>query len=431
MRAALTFLAQSGLCLAVFYLAFELFLRRETYFQLNRIFLVSGLWCSLLIPAFRITSPFKTLVLPAPDSAALTSGPTSAGFGLVELASVLYAAGAAVLLSRLVLQLLKLRRVIRINGIRRLRGVKIVAVERLFSPFSFFDLVFLNPGPSLDANLRRILAHEQVHIRQKHTLDVLLMEIVLSIQWFNPFVWPYKKALQETHEYLADAGVIAQGFSPVRYQLHMFEQNVGASLFEFGNNFKKSQIKRRIIMLSKMKSPGPARLKLLVALPLVAGLVLAFAQPRLVAGPSSAAGIAPAQDQSAAKELQAKEEMKKLLAMEAEFRKKLEVTTDESAVKEIKMTLEKIAKKRQDLSLAGGAPSGKSSAPAEEMNKRLTELKAMHSDLQAKLEATSDPDKKAEIEAKLKEIQAKAKVMTAEFEKAAAAEKAKSDRALK
>jgi len=482
MKPVLIYLAQSGLCLAVFFLTYELFLKRETFFQLNRIFLVLGLWISLLVPAFPVTSPFWTLTVPASTGFSPLPVSSGSGFGLTEILVAVYGIGVFFFLLRFGLQLAKLRRVVRTYGMRRLRGVKIVAVERLFSPFSFFDLIFLNPGPSLDANLRRILAHEQVHIRQQHTLDVLLMEVVLSFQWFNPFVWPYKKALQETHEYLADSGVIAQGFSSVRYQLHMFEQNVGASFFEFGNNFKKSQIKRRIIMLSQMKSPGVARLKLLLALPLLAGLVLAFAQPRLVAGSPAAPDQVQAADSSHEKKLQVKEELKKLEAMEADVRKQMETTSDEGAKKELKMKLEKIAQMQKELSMKNGASSELSPAErkamalelkekeaaikaayekssdenekaklkeqlaklhqksmavtpsgfsTDEMKKMLVELKAKESDLKTMLGETSDPEKKVEIEKKLKQIQAKTTEMMAEYEKALAAGKAKAEKTVK
>jgi hypothetical protein len=222
MKPFLIYILQSGLCLAVFYSVYELFLKRETYFQLNRIFLVSGLLLSFFIPAFPITSPFKTPAAPIKFDYASIPSASVRGFGSADFLYVLYGIGVLVFLLRFGLQLAKLRRVVRTHGIHRLCGAKIVAVDRLFSPFSFLDIIFINQEPSIDANLRRILAHEQVHIRQQHTLDVLLMEIVLSLQWFNPFVLPYKKALQETHEYLADSGVIAQGFSSVKYQALMF-----------------------------------------------------------------------------------------------------------------------------------------------------------------------------------------------------------------
>jgi hypothetical protein len=248
----LSYILQASIALAVLYGIYEILLKRETFFQINRIYLVSSLLLAFLIPAFPVVSPFRTaaggpaFVLAEELSPA---GAASLGFGLVDLLPYLYWAGVMVFLFRFGFQLARLARVIRRNGIRRIGGVKVVTVDREFPPFSFLGIIFLGQGLDRNGNLRRILAHEGVHIHQLHTFDVLLMEIVLSLQWFNPFVWPYKKALQATHEYLADAGVIAQGFSSVRYQLLMFEQHIGASLFELGNNFKRSQITRRIMML--------------------------------------------------------------------------------------------------------------------------------------------------------------------------------------
>jgi len=414
MSSILAYLFQSGLCLAVFYLGYELFLKRETFFQLNRIYLVSGLWLSFVIPAFPVVSPFRTLVVTSPGSFSPVPVSSRAAFDPSGPLLVLYGAGVLLFLLRFAVQLAKLRRVVRTHGIRRLRGVKIVAVDRLFSPFSFFDIIFLNPGPSPDADLRRILAHEQVHIRQQHSLDVLLMEVVLSLQWFNPFVWPYKKALQETHEYLADSGVIAQGFSSVRYQLHMFEQNVGVRLFEFGNNFKKSQIKRRITMLSRIKSPRAARLKFLLALPLIVGLVLVFAEPRLVAGPSIAQDKTVMADQFQEK-TKVKEEFEKLAAMEKEIVKKLETVSSESEKIKLKKKLEMVLHTRQELAVKNGFPAGHSP----------TEFKALYSELKAKeaavlaaFEKSTDETEKAKLKETLIKIREKQEFLKIEAEKA-------------
>jgi hypothetical protein len=415
----LSYILKSALCLSVFFLAYEVFLKKETFFQLNRIFLVFGLGLSFLIPAFPVASPFRTSAVPAAGDMPMLSAPPAGGFEPADLLVVLYAAGVLLFLVRFGLQLLKLRRVVRKHGIRRLRGVKIVAVDRLFSPFSFFDLIFLDPGPSLDADLRRILAHEQVHIRQHHTLDILLMEVALSLQWFNPFVWPYKKALQETHEYLADAGVIAQGFSSVRYQLHMFEQHVGAPLFEFGHNFKKSQIKRRIMMLSKIKSPASARLKLLLALPLALGLALAFAQPRLVAG-TAAQDVLIASDHSKEKDLEIKEELTKLEAVEKALREKSAATQDEKTKKELEMKLKEIQVKRQKL--AGPLPGVEYPPPPpptpEEFKAMAKELQAKEEAVKIEFEKTTDEGKRTELKATLEKIRKKEESLKAMFDKA-------------
>ena len=405
MTSVLVYLLKAALFLAVFYLVYEIFLKKETFFHLNRFFLVAGLWLSFLIPAFPIASPFRTETVSAGGDLSLLSVPPSGGFEPADFLVVLYAAGVLVFLARFGFQLLKLRRVVQAHGIRRLRGVKIVAVDRLFSPFSFFDLIFLDPGPSLDADIRRILAHEQVHIRQLHSLDILLMEVVLSLQWFNPFVWPYKKALQATHEYLADAGVIAQGYSPVRYQLHMFEQHVGAPLFEFGHNFKTSQIKRRIMMLSKTKSPAAARLKVLLALPLALGLILAFAQPRLVAGPAAAQDTQVASDHSKEKGIAIKDDLAKLEAVEKDLREKLDATQDEKEKKELAMKLKDLELKRNQL--AGKKIELGVEYSPEQIQAMLKEIEAKEKAVAEEYEKTTDAAKKAELKATLEKIREK------------------------
>jgi hypothetical protein len=152
-----------------------------------------------------------------------------------------------------------------------------------FSPFSFLGFVFLNERGLEAGDLLRILAHERVHIRQLHSLDLLLMELATILLWFNPFVWPFKKSLQETHEYLADAAVIAQGFGGSGYRRLVFEQHVGARLFGVGNSFKQSQIKRRISMMSRNPSAGGSRWKCLLAVPAALALIALFAVPRIAA----------------------------------------------------------------------------------------------------------------------------------------------------
>jgi hypothetical protein len=411
-------MAHAGIALAVFYGIYELFLRRETYFNLNRIFLVSGLLLSFIIPAFPVVSPFRTVTLVPMSGAPMAAAPAGRGFSPTDLFPSIYWIGVAFLLFRLAVQLAHLAEVIRQNGIRRLRGLKIVPVEAGSPPFSFFGIVFLAEGLARVDGFRRILAHEEIHIRQQHTLDVLLMEVVLILQWFNPFVWPYKKALQATHEYLADSGVIAQGFSPVGYQLLMFEQKVGASLFELGNNFRRSQISRRIMMLSKAKSPGAAKLKLLLALPLVCALVLVFAEPRTTAV-AAPAGLQDQQvkkisvdDPAAQKLLKAQEEAKKLAVLEKDLKAKLEETKDASLRSELKKKLETVLHKRQEVETFIGENGGPIPPPPPPPN--LEELKAQYkmlvekeADVKAQLEKSTNETEKTKLAETLEKIHQK------------------------
>ena len=104
-------------------------------------------------------------------------------------------------------------------------------------------------------DIKDIIEHEYVHIKQYHTFDILLLELILILQWFNPFVWPYKGSLKEIHEYLADDGVIAQGYDPAGYQMLILEQSVGVKLFGYSNSFNHSQINSLFIQTSQFINP--------------------------------------------------------------------------------------------------------------------------------------------------------------------------------
>jgi hypothetical protein len=298
----LLYLAEAGASLALFYVIYEAFLRKETTFALNRFYLVAAAGLSFAVPFLRLTSPFFTAAVPGPEPFPMSIVPALAGSadphaGLAGLTAgrtgfvvplsigdillLVYAAGVAVCLVRRARLLLRLVGYVRRGPVVRMCGLKVVSIAEDLSPFSFLGFVFLNETTIEPRERGRILAHESAHVRGRHTLDVLLMELASTLQWFNPFVWPYRKRLQETHEYLADAAVVAQGCGPAEYQLLLLERHVGAGAFELANNLRQSQIKRRILMLSKSRSRGPARLKPLLLLPLAALLcALAFAQPK-------------------------------------------------------------------------------------------------------------------------------------------------------
>jgi hypothetical protein len=422
----LRFALESGVCLALFYAIYWLFLKNETYFFLNRFYLVSALLISFLIPGLRVTSPFRSVrvssgpigLVPVPD----VSAPS---FGWADILLTLYAAGVLLFLVRFVFHLTKLRSVVRRCGWRYDRDCKVVSVDREFAPFSFLNIVFLNEGAVSPDDLERILAHERVHIQQGHSLDVLLMELVITLQWFNPFVWPYKKSLQETHEYLADHGVIAQGFSAARYKLLVFEQHVGAQLFEFANNFKQSQIKRRLTMMSKIKSRNAAKLKLLVVLPMASFLVLAFAEPRPVrpVDPSAVPVLQETAGQGQEAEVkkeqvaQAEKELQMLKEKEMILREKLKATEDQEVKKELKMKLEAILFKQQDIQTMLGYGGGAPPVPAElGLKAEYKKLEDAELKIRDVLANTNDPEKKAELEKELEQVlekQAQVKTMLA------------------
>jgi len=431
MSSFLRYVLEAGVCLGLFYAAYWLFLKKETYFHLNRIFLIAALLLSFIIPALNVSSPFLTAPTAEetiPLSQALSIPRQS--LDNAEILLVVYAAGALLFFSRFIFHLVNLLVVVRKNGARRCNGIKIVSVDKEFSPFSFFSIIFINDRSFNEASRQNILAHEEIHIRQYHSLDILLIELVTIIQWFNPFVRPYKKALQETHEFLADNGVIAQGFSTAKYQLLMFEQHVGAKLFEFANNFKQSQIKRRITMMSKMKSKSAAKLKLLLVLPIASLLVLALADPKPAktanhtSDPALQENTAQSQEDSIKKQkiAQAEETLRMLKEKESDLQAKLESTSDPEKKKGLEHALQEIMLKEKEiesfLHQRGGLTSG-----GENLAETLQMLKDKEMKIREELDKAADPEKKAELHTLLTKVldkEAKVKAMIAEGKNAEA-----------
>ena len=413
------YLIRSGAHLALFYAFYWLVLRRDTFFALNRAFLLGAAALSLALPLLRVPSPFfETVVhssaLPVYADPSAINAPTR-GAGLLDVLSVVYAAGAGLFLLLFIVRLGRLALLAGRCGCVRHRGLRIVLCGHPGESFSFFKFVFLNKSKIPEGDMDRVLAHELAHVRQLHSFDIVFSELLSVVQWFNPFVWPYKRSLRETHEYLADRAVIAQGCSLARYQLLIVEQHVGGQLLELASSFRTSQIKRRIVMLSKQETKGLARWKPLLILPLAVALVLVFAESRTVvkegpavAAPSSAAP--PSQETSEeemAKALQEKklklEQMKKknadtMALLKAKLEKTTDAATKEKILAEMKdqkvMALEISAKectlqmKKLEFALSKETDAAKKA----ELEKKLQTLKAETEDCLKKAEAVRKAD---------------------------------------
>jgi len=255
------FLMESSVCLALFYIVYWLLLKNETFFKLNRLYLVSTMLLSLVIPLINIPSPFRMhRFMESTDDLTYSAGSQMQSLGIADVLIGVYIFVSAMLLARYIDQCYQLYKTIKKHGIQKEEGCRFVFMSQDTQPFSFFNLIFMSRSHISRQDYERIISHEMVHIRQYHSVDIVLIELVTIFLWFNPFVWPYKKSLKQTHEYLADDGVIAQGCNAAKYQLLIVEQQVGGKLFELANNFHHSQIKRRLTMMTKIKSKGWAKL---------------------------------------------------------------------------------------------------------------------------------------------------------------------------
>ena len=292
------FLYESGISMAVLYLFYWFLLRKETHFTLNRIILVGSLILALVLPFLKITFPANQspgtviYILDRYIIDDLVIKPEAHVSGLqfnITILSVIWAIyflGVFIFSARFVNQLLQVVRMIKRYGVIEYQGQKIVPVAREVSPFSFMHLIFMNIGHAPHPELANILQHEREHIRRLHTLDIIILEILCVFQWFNPFVWLYKHAVREVHEYEADRGVIITGENKVSYQQLILQQVFGNQFFQMVHHLiDHSLIKKRITMLTKKETKKRTLLKSMMMLPIAGLLVVVFSFTKVTLSP--------------------------------------------------------------------------------------------------------------------------------------------------
>jgi len=270
----IVYLAQSAAILAVLYTVYWVFLRKDTFFHVNRFYLLSSLVLSLVIPLLDIQiiargpiSPVIIMLDPVIISPDKIEKAASTNLSWFEIAGVVYFTGVFIFSLRLVIQLLQLAVIIRQNKITRHDGSNIVFVDRGYSPFSFFNFIFIRKEYYFDDKLTPVLAHEKIHIQQYHTLDLLLIEIAIILQWFNPFAWFTGRSMKSIHEFLADEGVLKKGFLQSDYQTLILNEAMGLQVNNLTNNFNLSLLKNRIKMMTKKRSASWTYFKVAFAIP--------------------------------------------------------------------------------------------------------------------------------------------------------------------
>jgi len=278
----LVFLFKVAGSVSLFYLLYWLFLRSETFFKLNRVYLLAVLVFALILPlidfSFNTVNTFDNyrMVLDAITITAANAGKSlSNSISIVQILSVIYFTGLVIFLVRFLFQIYRLSDITRKFEKYNNNGIKLVLTDSGYSPFSFFRLVFLNR--EIDKQeAEKIIAHEKIHIDQYHSLDVILSELFTIFQWFNPFAWQIRKSIREVHEFLADAGMLQCGLEKQLYQKLLLSVTMGNSVSSLTTNFNYSLLKRRFIMMSKAKSGNLGMLKFLFIIPVVIFLMFSL-----------------------------------------------------------------------------------------------------------------------------------------------------------
>ena len=278
MSALVIYEAKVALLLAVFYICYRVLLSRETLHRLNRIVLTGSVIASFILPFCVLTfhrtvevaaaealpafPQIETLVIPVPDATA------PQGRWWLIIPTLVFCFGIAFCFVRIIVELVQISRIIRSGEAHPQEdGTTLVIVDRDIAPFSWMKWIVLSRE---DCGNSHIVKHERAHIRLGHARDLLFIDILSSMQWFNPVMWMLKGDLRAVYEYEADDAVLREGADIREYQYSLIRKAVSASGYSITNSFNHSILKNRITMMSKRKSVTLRGLRALYVIPLVA-----------------------------------------------------------------------------------------------------------------------------------------------------------------
>ena len=287
------YILKTSICLTGFYLFYRLLLSKETFHRFNRVALLGILLLSQLIPFCEITVPEESEVqqtlltieqiLTLADHVPQTEVevlPSSIPLWLPVLLCI-YLLGILFFLGRNLYSLFHMLRLLHGGRQEKLeKGITLIIHDKNIAPFSWMKYVVISEK-DLQENSKEILIHEMAHVHNRHSIDLLISDICIIFQWFNPASWLLKQELQNIHEYEADETVIRQGVNAKQYQLLLIKKAVGTRLYSMANSFNHSKLKKRITMMLKEKSSPWARMKYLYVLPVAAITLTAFARPEI------------------------------------------------------------------------------------------------------------------------------------------------------
>ena len=282
------YILKSSLCLALFYLFFTAALSRETFYRFNRVVIVVMLLLALLLPLVNISvekdTPYSGIALNIGALLEMTNSESGGEFqsntnSFLVWIFVIYIFGVAIAFTRTMTSLIKMINMLKERETQRKSlegGVTLIIHNKNRAPFSWMKYIVISRKDFTESG-DEIILHEQAHIYNRHSIDLIVAEIVKIIYWFNPVAYLLKRELQNIHEYQADEAVINNGIDAKKYQLLLIKKAVGDRLYTMANSFNQSKLKNRITMISKKKSQKSAALKALFLLPLSMFAVVAFA----------------------------------------------------------------------------------------------------------------------------------------------------------
>ena len=269
----------------LFYLMYVLFLRKETFFVSNRLYLILGLLISLCLPLITFTKTIWVDPTPVPEFYQETTIVNSEYIEVpiqetpIDWSLILttaYVVICVLILVKIGIEIASFYKRIRKHNQQKEADFTLIHSNTTENPFSFFHYIVINPHLFSESELQHILTHESIHVKQKHSIDVLLGKLFCAVFWVNPIIWLYRKAMLQNLEFIADSETFQQIENKYEYQKTLLKVVTHQHDLSITNQFYQSLIKKRIVMLHTNQSHKKNLWKYATILPLLVGFMLLF-----------------------------------------------------------------------------------------------------------------------------------------------------------
>ena len=295
MMALLVYSIKSALVLTLLYLPYTLMLRQESFFRMNRITLLTILMLALVLPMVDIPSLANPeqpvvyemqqrimLMTQEAETTSMSLAKTTRTFSWLGILALVYIIGISLALCIRLWQLFRIGQIIRGGCLWTDKSDHATIYCHIddVAPFSWMRSIVISESDYKPFG-REILLHEKAHILNRHSIDILFLTLVETVQWWNPIAYLLGRSLRDVHEYEADDYVLHQGISLHNYQALLVKKALANTSYAFANNFNHSLIKKRIYMMNHPKSNPWLRSKVLYILPVMLVVLTAFATPKL------------------------------------------------------------------------------------------------------------------------------------------------------
>lgn len=281
------YLIESSVCLILFYAVYFFFLRHDTFFQRNRFYLLLSSFLAMVIPLLEfnltpkssqqiITVTLENISVSATNVEQTLETTVTSTWSIATILLVVYVLMALLMVVRFIWRMTKLMRIIRNSEVQIRMDYKLINTQGELPTFSFMRYLFWDNTKKLTSDERsKIINHELTHIRDFHSWDVMYMELLKMVLWFNPVIYLYDRALKYHHEFIADAAVLketsTQDYGKLLVQSLFKQMNL-----QLTHNFNQIEIKKRLAMMEKLRSPSYKFLKIFLLLPLMFIMLFAF-----------------------------------------------------------------------------------------------------------------------------------------------------------